>query len=128
RFAQFATYSAFFESTKRCSRVEYGVAVDPNSSRSNLSGQLMCFTNIAGPNGGRQTKAGGIRTAGNFVDVAEFQYAQNGAKDFIGCNSHFVFNVCKQRRFDEVTSVATSFATANQLCAILFAIFDVAHD
>lgn len=88
----------------------------------------MGFGDVAGPDGGGEAVGGGVGAGGDLVDRLELEDGHDGAKDFVGGDGHFVFDIDEERGLDVEATVAVAFAAGEALGAFFVAEVDVVHD
>ena len=73
------------------------------------------------------TKAvdGVVRPCNHLVVVFVGHNLHHWAKNLLPRNRHVVLDICEDGRLDEITHVASAFATAEKICAIAHATLDV---
>ena len=88
----------------------------------------MGFLNVLRPDRSGEAVVGAVGSLDDFIDTFKRQDAHDRAEDFIARDRHFIANVGKDRRLDEVAFVADSAAAGEAGCSFGLSFIDVAQN
>src|SRR5882757_4839403 len=111
--------------TERRDRIDDVVAIDPDGTSLQPARNLVCATDVVGPDRSGETIGRVIALQDRIVLVLERDYRHDGSEDLFASDLHVVLNIGEDGRIHEVTLAFAYIAARSNLGAFLLTDFQV---
>src|ERR1051325_292816 len=128
-----AVTTAGFHAAERSLGLDTGsLAIDTNQTRFNLLNVIERAIQVAGEQGGTQTKGDFVGYFNRFLEVFDGNNRQHRPEDFLLCDRHLGMHVREDGRGNVppfiIKATLETFAAAEQFCVFVFSALDVIQD